>query len=526
MSRYYGTYSQYLGSQRCCNLNTQGSIGPQGPVGPASIGPIGPTGPFGGPTGPTGAAGSGDLSAVLTAGNSATNSIALNNTGVGTNVISLLPNASASNPQITLTDGTTTNTIDKSIYTLTDANAYTSKIKVVPYNSVASTGGQVQIGSGIDTTNNAARLAIAIGTDAGAFNQGNFGIAIGSGAGYGGVGIGQGQNAIAIGADAGVANQAGGAIAIGNDSGGGNQGANSVCLGRQAGRADTTPVGANAVAIGYRAGQLSQVANSICLNATGVALNPAVAGLHIDPIRNVSQSNIIGYDTTSKELTYYTPTTQPNSNNSTAIATTEYVVNNSATYNVNPVMTRFGGDIVAWTFDPFGIANNTQTPAVSTNWFVAIYLTAGSVVSNLGCVIAPTSPATWTCPLTLALYNKTGTRLAVSANIGSWGGGSLQSWAFSSVGSAYTIPTTDFYYLALGTGSSGTLPLIAGFLTNTPSAIYNYTTSTIPITNGNLSRIRCVNGSNGGTANPSSIVSGYSFDFNVVGLIAPLMAIT
>ena len=55
MSNYYGTYSQYLGAQRCCNLNSQGSIGPVGPAGPASIGPMGNTGPSGTSfTGPTG----------------------------------------------------------------------------------------------------------------------------------------------------------------------------------------------------------------------------------------------------------------------------------------------------------------------------------------------------------------------------------------------------------------------------------------------------------------------------------------
>jgi hypothetical protein len=74
MSRYYGTYNQYLGANRCCNLNRQGHIGPQGPQGPASIGPVGntgesgatgptgrgcrgPTGPSGGPDGPTGPTG-------------------------------------------------------------------------------------------------------------------------------------------------------------------------------------------------------------------------------------------------------------------------------------------------------------------------------------------------------------------------------------------------------------------------------------------------------------------------------------
>jgi hypothetical protein len=38
MSSYYGNYGQYLGAQRCCNLNTQGPPGPPGPPGPASIG--------------------------------------------------------------------------------------------------------------------------------------------------------------------------------------------------------------------------------------------------------------------------------------------------------------------------------------------------------------------------------------------------------------------------------------------------------------------------------------------------------
>jgi hypothetical protein len=55
MSRFFNDYNQYLGSQRCCNLNTQGPVGPQGPTGPALIGPRGNTGPTGASfTGPTG----------------------------------------------------------------------------------------------------------------------------------------------------------------------------------------------------------------------------------------------------------------------------------------------------------------------------------------------------------------------------------------------------------------------------------------------------------------------------------------
>jgi len=76
MSNYSKNYSSYLGSKRCCNLNTQGPAGPQGPTGFGGLGPRGytgppgesftgptgrgcrgPTGPSGGPIGPTGPTG-------------------------------------------------------------------------------------------------------------------------------------------------------------------------------------------------------------------------------------------------------------------------------------------------------------------------------------------------------------------------------------------------------------------------------------------------------------------------------------
>lgn len=50
MSRYYPTYTQYLGAQKCCDFRGQGPQGPEGPQGPAAIGERGHTGS----TGPTG----------------------------------------------------------------------------------------------------------------------------------------------------------------------------------------------------------------------------------------------------------------------------------------------------------------------------------------------------------------------------------------------------------------------------------------------------------------------------------------
>jgi len=47
MSKYYGNYNQYLGSQKCCNIERRGPQGMIGPTGPASVGPRGNTGPTG-----------------------------------------------------------------------------------------------------------------------------------------------------------------------------------------------------------------------------------------------------------------------------------------------------------------------------------------------------------------------------------------------------------------------------------------------------------------------------------------------
>lgn len=57
MSNYYANYSEYLNSQKCCNIKSEFSHGLQGPTGLSVTGPTGITGPMGisitGPTGPS-----------------------------------------------------------------------------------------------------------------------------------------------------------------------------------------------------------------------------------------------------------------------------------------------------------------------------------------------------------------------------------------------------------------------------------------------------------------------------------------
>jgi hypothetical protein len=142
---------------------------------------------------------------------------------------------------------------------------------------------------------------IAIGDQAGQTGQQNYTIALGAGAGA----SNQISGAIAIGGAAGGANQGSASVAIGSNAGQANQSQRTVAVGFAAGQNNQ---GENAVALGTFAGNNGQVANSIAINATGMStpLNPTNAGFYVDPIRNVSTSTSLFYNSTTKEITYGT----------------------------------------------------------------------------------------------------------------------------------------------------------------------------------------------------------------------------
>lgn len=90
----------------------------------------------------------GTLSQVLTAGNVATNSISLDNAGVGTNQITLLPNFFSNSPRINLTDGTTTNSITELGYTT--RNSVQNIAHYLNFSDSSSTGvGAIQKTAGL-----------------------------------------------------------------------------------------------------------------------------------------------------------------------------------------------------------------------------------------------------------------------------------------------------------------------------------------------------------------------------------------
>jgi hypothetical protein len=185
--------------------------------------------------------------------------------------------------------------------------------------------------------------SIAIGASSGAYNQGSENVAIGFGAGnnnqqVSAIAIGGGagnsyqqQSAVAIGESAGYCDQQALAIAIGFESGKLSQQVNAIAIGETAGefyqgqyaiaignQAGQNIQGQYAIAIGNQAGQNDQHSNSIVINATGATLNSQTSSAaYIAPIRNVTQTSTLGYDTTTKEVTYYDTGSFINATNTT-----------------------------------------------------------------------------------------------------------------------------------------------------------------------------------------------------------------
>ena len=117
------------------------------------------------------------------------------------------------------------------------------------------------------------------------------------------------ENLISIGYQSGRDNNQAGSISIGNNSHLSHGGVNAIAIGAYAG-ASIAPLGLgengdNSICIGQSAGQTNAHLNSIILNATSNELNSYSLGLFVNPIRenNVSATNILQYDLSTKEIT-------------------------------------------------------------------------------------------------------------------------------------------------------------------------------------------------------------------------------
>jgi hypothetical protein len=296
-----------------------------------------------------------------------------------------------------------------------------------------------------------------------------------------------GDSAIAIGYGAG----------IGSASLSGGQNASAVAIGKSAGAVNQ---GTNAVAIGALAGTLNQNGNSICLNASGSALNTTASGFFVNPVRNVTPAttgvtNVLTY--TSNEIQTI----------STALA---FPYLQEVT---DPLLSRSGraGGIVSYTYDPSTRVNTNTSVAANTTFVIADYFYAGQVITSLG-MVATSTPLAVTSQIRIGLYTGAGVRVAQTDIIGSADTLQVNTYTFFPVvvgvtPTPYTIPTTGFYYLAVGCITAVTgVTFNSNVVSN--AAVINYP-QTAAITTGAISGLRIGTFANAGTHLPTPL-SGIS----------------
>jgi hypothetical protein len=140
---------------------------------------------------------------------------------------------------------------------------------------------------------------VSIGDFAGRISQNNYSVAVGSNA----AARGQWTLAVALGSDAGAYNQGQQSVAIGNSAGLVSQKSYSIAIGASAGSAGT---GVGSIIIGTSAtGANVAAANTIVLNASGTALAAATASAtYIEPIRTSAgaASNFLSHITSTGEV--------------------------------------------------------------------------------------------------------------------------------------------------------------------------------------------------------------------------------
>jgi hypothetical protein len=291
-----------------------GITGNTGPTGPSGAGPAGPTGAGAtGPTGPTGLQGGTGLQGIT------------GPTGPGGP-----PQGFSVDPIAIGILAGDLGQVARAIAIGYEAGRYNQQTEAIAIGDNAGFTGQ--------KTN-----AVAIGNSAGGYTQGDGAVGIGTNAGYTGqkdyaIAIGyntgndtQGEGSVAIGDSAGNTDQKNYAVAIGNHAGQIDQKIYGVAIGHYAGNntqgekaiaiglgAGTGAQGDNAIAIGDGAGNTNQPANSIVLNATGLNLNGDTGNaFYVAPVRSDNaQTLALAYNPTTSEIVTSTSvaagTTLPN----------------------------------------------------------------------------------------------------------------------------------------------------------------------------------------------------------------------
>ena len=290
---------------------------------------------------------------------------------------------------------------------------------------------------------------IAIGTNAGATSQGVNTVAIGNSAGN----TSQGGASVSIGFGAGNSGQGNSAIAIGLNAGSSSQGAYSIAIGSGAGSALTN----------------AQAARTIILNASGSDFDGVASqtdSFYVAPIRtDATPSNVLYYNTTTKEVTYGT-------------APVNYTLPTATTSVLGGV--KVDGTTITITNGVISGSSSYSLPTASTTVLGGVKVD-GSTITISGGVISSTGGGT-TLP---SQSGNNGKYLTTDGSTLSWatvaGGGS---------GATLANDTTDtVLYPTMSTSQSGSFTTAntnAGLTYNATTSLLSIATETINGTGMNL----------------------------------------
>jgi hypothetical protein len=154
-----------------------------------------------------------------------------------------------------------------------------------------------------------------------AWAVGSTGVHLGTNAGQ----TGSASNCISIGYNSGRYGQSNGSIAIGNNAGVTGLGSNSISIGNYAGNYNgSTGQGSNSIQLNSSGNTGIQGNASIFLNSTigstgfscpsgsivlisdnASNIGSTASSFYVNPVRQISQNNILGYDSVAKEITYF-----------------------------------------------------------------------------------------------------------------------------------------------------------------------------------------------------------------------------
>jgi hypothetical protein len=231
------------------------------------------------------------------------------------------------------------------------------------------------------------------------------------------------------------------------------------------------------------------------LKATNITGDLSVTGGLSVGVANQTQTNVLGYNTSTKEVTYFAPVKSINTSEMNDCVMHTYIYNQA-----NPSNLKY---MLGSTYN-INYGSNTINVSNDRTYFYPVVLYAGQIVDGIGFYISVGGIGS--ASITYALYDTTSARLAVTNSVTKSSG--FFGVEYIDTTSTYTILNTGVYYIACAVvRGSSTFQFISG---NVNSGVNSFTTTAT--TAGVLNRSQHVSTGTIGVPSPFTSATSSSVD--------------